>query len=202
MQLCCRDWGSGHQITVALRRSAGFDPQAMEAAAASAKGSLTRSRVARPFRDASRSSRMKTWAVMNASPPAVWRSCGMTSNISHSASSVNRRIGGRPANAPSPRVQRQVHRVEAAIEQRHAPVPLVAGVERRDVMADVVSDDDAVAEIVEEPFERLGFSMPAAALVARDTVDRHRLRVALDLEQRRGRIVSRISRPGRPPRRS
>ena len=38
---------------------------------------------------------------MNASPLAVCRSCGMTPNISHNASSVNRRIGGRPAKAPS-----------------------------------------------------------------------------------------------------
>ena len=40
-------------------------------------------------------------AVMNASPVAVCRSCGVTSNIVHSASSVKFRMGGRPAKAPS-----------------------------------------------------------------------------------------------------
>jgi len=106
------------------------------------------------------------------------------------------RVEREPANRRAPRertipleVQRQVHRVEVAIGQRDVPVTPVAGVERRDVMADVVSDDDAIAKIVEEPGERLGLSQPTAALVSRHTVDSHRFRVALELEQRRVRIV-------------
>ena len=47
-------------------------------------------------------------------------------------------------------VQRQIHRVQAAVQQPRAPVPLAGRVERRDVVADVMADDHAVAQIVEK----------------------------------------------------
>ncbi len=57
--------------------------------------------VVRPARRAKRRSRRKIWALINASPPAVWRSCGATPNISHSASRENPWALGRFKKAPS-----------------------------------------------------------------------------------------------------
>ena len=142
------------------------------------KGSHIFGSVPRPNRDARRTSRRNTCAVMKASPVAVWRSCGMTPNISHSASSVKWRIAGRPAKrAVALEVQREVHRVEAAVEQRRAPVPFVGGVERPHVVADVVADDHAVLQVVEEPLQRGRLVHPVAALVARHAVHGDRARV-------------------------
>ena len=54
-------------------------------------------------------------------------------------------------------VQREIHRVQAPVQQRHVPVARACRVERRDVVADVMSDDHAVLQVVEKAFERLGF---------------------------------------------
>ena len=129
-------------------------------------------------------------AVMNASPLAVWRSCGMTPNIAQSPSSVNCRIGGRPANAPS-RSRCSVRSIVSRLRfsERDAPVTLERRVERRDVVADVVPDDDAVPEIVEELLERHGL---VHACAGSDLVSRHgrsRLRCCVDLDQRVERVL-------------
>lgn len=86
-------------------------------------------------------------------------------------------------------MQRQVHRIEAAVHQFDAEVTLIRGVQRRNVMPDVVADDDAVLQIMQEAAQRVGFFEAAARLIARDAVDRHRRRVARDLEQRLERIL-------------
>ena len=127
---------------------------------------------------------------MKASPLAVWRSCGTTPKRSQSASSVYRRIG-RPAGerAVLLEVQRQVHRVQAAIRHPEAPMALVRRVERADVVIDVMADDHAVAEIFEELLEHLGLLHAGAALVARHTVHCHCCRVLLYLDQRVEGIV-------------
>ena len=126
---------------------------------------------------------------MNASPLAVWRSWGMTPNRSHSESSVNWRIGGPVGErAVLLQMQSQVHGVEAAVQEPHAEVPLVAGIERRDVVADMVAHDHAIAEVPEETFERLPLVDPAAALVPRHAMHGDGAGV-VDLNQRRELIL-------------
>ena len=76
---------------------------------------------------------------MNASPLAVWRSCGMTSE--QGAESIERELPDR--RTPGERtvtlqVQREIHGVEAAIRERDAPVPFERRVKGADVVADVV----------------------------------------------------------------
>src|SRR6476620_6535630 len=65
-------------------------------------------------------------------------------------------------------MQGEIHRVEASIEQLEAPLPLVGGVERSDVMTDMVADDHAVPEILEKKFQRARFLHSLEALVAGD----------------------------------
>ena len=66
-----------------------------------------------------------------------------------------------------------------------APAALVAGVERADVVTDVVADDHAVAQVVEKALQRVRFLEPAARLSSRVmpcTVTA--LGVPLDFQQR------------------
>src|SRR5262245_29613604 len=49
-------------------------------------------------------------------------------------------------------MQCQIHRVEASVRQLEAPVAAIRGIEGCDVVADVVTNDHAVAEILEELF--------------------------------------------------
>jgi hypothetical protein len=82
-------------------------------------------------------------------------------------------------------VQRQIHRVQASVHQPHAPMPLTGRVDRRDVVADVMTDDHAVAEILQKPRERLWLREAPLRLIPRDTVHSDRFGVAIDMEQRR-----------------
>ena len=144
-----------------------------------------RESVVRPWRAASLSRRRNTCAVRKASPLAVWRSCGITSNML--AQRVQREMANRRAageRAVSFEVQREIHRVEASIHRAKAPAALVAGVERSDVVTDVVSDDHAVPQVVEKARQRLLFLQPPASLVACDAVHRHGARVFGDGQQR------------------
>ena len=96
------------------------------------------------------------------------------------------RIGKRSAALE---MQRQVHRIEAAVHQIEAEVTLVRGVQRRHVMPDVVADDDAVPQVLQEAAQRIRFVEAASRFIARDAVDRGRRCVALDSEQRLERIL-------------
>ena len=160
-------------------------PQAIGYSVSSTNGSLMRESVVRPWRAASLSRRRNTCAVRKASPLAVWRSCGIT--LEHVAQRVQRELANRRTAgecAVSFEVQREIHRVEASIHRAKAPSALVAGVERADVVTDMVSDDHAVPQVVEKARQRLLFLQPAASLVARDAVHRHGARVLSDCQQR------------------
>src|SRR5262245_5162173 len=86
-------------------------------------------------------------------------------------------------------VQRQIHRVETAVHQLDAPVPLERRVDRADVKADVMTDDHSVLEIVEKAFERDGLLNASNALLPGHAVDSHRLCIAIDFDQRVERIL-------------
>ena len=98
---------------------------------------------------------------------AAGRVAVVRDDVEHLAERVERVLAdGRPPGegAIALEVQRQVHRVEAAIHRRDGPAALVTGVERRDVVADVVPDDHAVAQVVEKARQRLFLVNPRRGL--------------------------------------
>ena len=76
-------------------------------------------------------------------------------------------------------VQGQGHRIQARVLHAKSEVAFVARVESLHVMADVMADDDAVAQVFQELLEGRGLVESVAALLARDAVDRHGAGVVL-----------------------
>jgi len=76
-------------------------------------------------------------------------------------------------------VQGQGHRIQAGVLHAKSEVAFVARVESLHVMADVMADDDAVAQVFQELLEGRGLVESVAALLARDAVDRHGAGVVL-----------------------
>ena len=123
---------------------------------------------------------------------AAGRVAIVRNDAEHLAQGIEREMPDRRApgeRAVALEVQREIHRVEASVHELEAPVPAVGGIEGRDVVADVMTDDHAVTQIVEEQLERLRFVHPLPALVARDAVDGHGFGVALHLDQSAERIL-------------
>ena len=86
-------------------------------------------------------------------------------------------------------MERQVHSVEAAIQEREAPVTAQGGVKGGDIVADVMPDDHPVTEIVEKLLQRFGLVDPLPALVSSHAVHGDRFRVPLHAQQRIERIL-------------
>ena len=97
---------------------------------------------------------------------ATCRVAVVRNHIEHLAQRVEGEMANRRASGEgtvSFEVQREIHRVEASIHRAKPPAALVAGVERSDVVTDVMSDDHAIAQVVEESRELASSSSPPRA---------------------------------------
>ena len=84
-------------------------------------------------------------------------------NAKQLAQGIQREVANRRTTGESAiplEVECQIHRVQASVCQLEAPVAAICGIECCDVVADVVTNDHAVAEVLEELFERLRLSTP------------------------------------------
>ena len=104
----------------------------------------------------------------------------------HLAERVQREVanGGPAGEGPVTfEVEGEVHRIEAAVQQRQIPMTAAGRIHGRDVVADVVPDDDPVLQVVEKTLKRGRLVQPVDGLVACHAVHGHRGRVLGNLEQ-------------------
>ncbi len=78
--------------------------------------------------------------------------------------------------------KRKGHRVETQIRHLESEVPLVACVECVDIVANVMANDHAVFQVVEELFERFRLVETCQAFVARHAVNCNRAGIVIDLQ--------------------
>ena len=77
--------------------------------------------------------------------------------VGHDAEHLAERVqgevadGGPAGEGPGTfEVEGEVHRIEAAVQQRQGPMTAAGRIHGRDVVADVVPDDDPVLQVVEK----------------------------------------------------
>ncbi len=86
-------------------------------------------------------------------------------------------------------VQRQIHRIQAVIQQPATPQTREGRINGRDVVPDVMSNDHAVAQILEKPGQRGGLLDPTPGLIPCDAVNGYGFSVVLNPNQRRERVI-------------